>query len=798
MTQQQSRIIGQTLGHYRLLRLLGSGGFADVYLSEHIHLHTQAAVKILHTRLDDADIEAFRREAQTVALLQHPSIVRVLDFGVEDKIPYLAMDYAPNGSLRHRYPKGTAVPIAEIVPGLMQVASALQHAHNYRLIHRDIKPENMLLGRNNEVLLSDFGIALVTQTSHSQSTQNIAGTIAYMAPEQIQAHSRPASDQYALGIVVYEWLCGQRPFQGSYTEVAVKHALTPPPSLCEQIPHLPVAIEQVVMKALQKDPQQRFENVLMFAQAFTQAAQSTLQPQYPPALTQDPSMSVSLSASATLPAQYMRPALTPPNSTPLSVNQSAPQFPSLAQSYQSVPTPPAFNTPSTPSSSSPSLTPQHIATPPVFNAPSSPSTPPSSITPQYATPPLPNGYSAQPLPPAPPALTPSMQSYSTLVPPVPPPFAGPAAQPPMEQAHRPQQAYRPSTISRRSFIIGGIAGLAVAGGVGAWLYTQHAPALPLPTITLPTGSSIPNIGTQTDTPILTYSGHHDIVFAISWSPDGKYIASGSQGGECQVWTADKGQLQFSTRTTIQPPISSDFVHSLAWSPKNPSHVAVGFIDGTLQILDINNRKRVGSLDQGYKTNGVLSWSPDEKYLAVCKNITENAVSIYDVATWNTVYTYQDHTNSVRVVAWSPDGKYVASGSEDTTIRLWEPFNGRTHLIYKEHSDDITALCWSSDSKKIVSTAQDYAVRVWEADTGKTLYTHQYPSRAPMGKVAWSHKGQWIAAYPGTASIDILDAQLTIKQTIQAGVTYDFSWSPDDTRLATANYNNIAQIWSVVS
>jgi eukaryotic-like serine/threonine-protein kinase len=245
MTQQQSRIIGQQLGHYRLVSLLGSGGFADVYLSEHIHLHTQAAVKILHTRLADTDIEEFRREAQTVALLQHPSIVRVLDFGVEDTIPYLAMDYAPNGSLRNRYPKGMAVQ--EIAPILMQVASALQHAHNHRLIHRDIKPENMLLGRNDEVLLSDFGIALVTQSSHSQSTQNIAGTIAYMAPEQIQVHPRPASDQYALGIVVYEWLCGQRPFQGSYTEIAIKHTMTSPPSLCEQIPHLPSAIEQVVM-----------------------------------------------------------------------------------------------------------------------------------------------------------------------------------------------------------------------------------------------------------------------------------------------------------------------------------------------------------------------------------------------------------------------------------------------------------------------------------------------------------------------------------------------------------------------
>jgi serine/threonine protein kinase/WD40 repeat protein len=746
MTQRQSRIIGQQLGHYRLVSLLGSGGFADVYLSEHVHLRTQAAVKILHTRLADTDMEEFRREAQTVALLQHPSIVRVLDFGVEDTIPYLAMDYAPNGSLRNRYPKGTMAPVSEIAPILIQVASALQYAHNHRLIHRDIKPENMLLGHNNEVLLSDFGIALVTQSSHSQSTQNIAGTIAYMAPEQIQAHPRPASDQYALGIVVYEWLSGERPFQGSYTEIAIKHTLMPPPPLREQIPHLPTSIEQVVMKALQKDPQQRFENVLMFAQAFAYAAQSLTQSQGSSTLMQNHAISSPQSAAATLPAQFMQQAHTHGNSTTATASQTD-------------------------------------LRPPLF-------TPPSQNS--IATGPNSNHYPPSPL------SNPSISSYSTLMQPVQPQFAGPVAQPPIGQAYNsPQQANKPSTLSRRGFIGGGIAGLVIAGGIGAWLYAHHATAGSLPNLTAPTGA-IPNVGNKADTPLFTYSGHRDSVMRISWSPDGTYIASGSQGGDCHVWTADKGELKFSTHTTIQPPISDDFVQSIAWSRHDPLRIVVGFIDGTMQILDINNRARVGSLDDGYKTNGALSWSPDEKYLAVCTNLTENGVIIYEAATWKSIYTYLDHTNSVHVVAWSPDGKYVASGSEDATIRIWEPLTGQTHLIYKEHSQDIEAICWTSDSQKIVSTAQDYVVRIWEPDTGKTLHTHQYPSRAPMGKVAWSHNNQLVAAYPGTGSVDILDSQLTVKQTIQTGVVYDFSWSPDDTRLVTANYDNVAQIWQLGS
>src|SRR6202165_3480802 len=195
---------GQQLGNYRVINLIGRGGFADVYLAEHIYLKTQVAIKILQTKVEnDEDLEGFLKEARTVAHLLHPNIVRVIDFGVDEETPFLVMDYAPNGSLRQRYRKGTQLPLPLIIANVKHIAAALQYAHKEKLIHRDIKPENMLLGRNNEVLLSDFGIALVTQSSLTQSTEDVViGTMAYMAPEQIQGKARPASDQYALGVVV--------------------------------------------------------------------------------------------------------------------------------------------------------------------------------------------------------------------------------------------------------------------------------------------------------------------------------------------------------------------------------------------------------------------------------------------------------------------------------------------------------------------------------------------------------------------------------------------------------------------
>jgi serine/threonine protein kinase len=142
------------------------------------------------------------------------------------------------------------------------------------VIHRDLKPENMLFGKRHEVLLSDFGIALIAQSSRYQGTQEVAGTVAYMAPEQIQGKPRTASDQYSLGIVVYEWISGDRPFHGSFTEICTQHIFAPLPPLCEKVPDLLPPVEQVITLALAKDPKQRFVSVQAFARALELAAQS--------------------------------------------------------------------------------------------------------------------------------------------------------------------------------------------------------------------------------------------------------------------------------------------------------------------------------------------------------------------------------------------------------------------------------------------------------------------------------------------------------------------------------------------
>jgi serine/threonine protein kinase len=261
------------LGNYELIRLLGKGGFAKVYLGEHIYLDTEVAVKVLNTWLADDEAEHFHAEARLMAHLRHRNIVRVLDFGVERNIPFLIMEYASNGTLRQHFPRGIALQLNTLLPYIMQIADGLQYVHSRNLIHCDIKPENLLLGPGNEVWLSDFGIAVAARTGDDQEKQESRGTAAYMAPEQILGRPVPASDQYALAVIVYEWLCGELPFHGSTLQLHSQHLYTTPPRLRKRVPAISPAVEYVVLKALAKDPSQRYANVKEFALALAQACQ---------------------------------------------------------------------------------------------------------------------------------------------------------------------------------------------------------------------------------------------------------------------------------------------------------------------------------------------------------------------------------------------------------------------------------------------------------------------------------------------------------------------------------------------
>ena len=278
MAKYRDDRLSQDFHDYRLIAFLGRGSFGAVYLGEHREDKSLAAVKILDLRPTDIDemrqfMERFINEELRAARFNHPNIVRILDFGMKHGNPFLIMEYASNGTLRERHPGNTPLPLTTVVAYIKQLALALQYVHDRKKVHRDVKPENILVGADGEILLSDFGIATIAHSPATAKTQESIGTVPYMAPEQLDGKPCAASDQYALGIIAYEWLCGERPFNGTRLEMAIFHRLQPPPSLCEKVPDLPSEVEQVVMKSLAKNPEERFASVQAFANALEEASQ---------------------------------------------------------------------------------------------------------------------------------------------------------------------------------------------------------------------------------------------------------------------------------------------------------------------------------------------------------------------------------------------------------------------------------------------------------------------------------------------------------------------------------------------
>jgi eukaryotic-like serine/threonine-protein kinase len=285
---------GQHLGHYRLLRLLGSGGMGDVYLAEDDRIGQQVAIKVIRSEgiaypQSESAKEAarlFEREAKAIARLDHPNILPLYAYGEETlndtPLTYLVMPYRKEGTLAtwlRQRGRGAPLSPAEVTPLLQQAAEALQYAHDQHVLHQDIKPSNFLIRLRSDqperpdLLLADFGIAKLTSATASAS-QSIRGTPTYMAPEQWDGHPVAASDQYALAIMVYELLVGRTPFVGNPGQVMRQHYLTLPPAPSSLGGHLLPAIDVVLLRALAKEPGERFASVSAFAQAFQEAVQS--------------------------------------------------------------------------------------------------------------------------------------------------------------------------------------------------------------------------------------------------------------------------------------------------------------------------------------------------------------------------------------------------------------------------------------------------------------------------------------------------------------------------------------------
>jgi serine/threonine protein kinase len=654
--------VGQQIGHYRLLAILSTGRDASVYLAEHVHLATQVAVKLYQTRLLHGDQEPFLQELRAVARLVHPHIMRILEFGVEGDIPFLVMAYAPGGTLRQRYPAGSTLPLDAIISSVKQLAAALDYAHSQGVLHLNIKPEHMWLGRNDEILLSAFRITLFSRSSHSESIQGVVETASYMAPEQIQGYACAASDQYALGIVAYEWLCGSRPFSSTnYVEIARQQLYAPPPALSGGVREFSPAVEQVVLRALAKDAAQRFLTTQAFAGALEQSF-----------LNRGGSIEVTPAASNSF--ERSPSALSEPGER----NRSQQSSRLLSRRSVTLGTAGLVGAAAVvggitwflrPSPSTQSRLPSRPVLPGTTLH-----TGRGHVDSVYAVAWSRDGQSIASW-----SRDDTMRVWNATT-------------------FSPVHVYPVASVLSWS---------------PDWRYIASGDAYSFQLWDTTTGRIIvvqefPNTG----------AGPGDLpANGGLWSPDGKYFITPIF--YTQVWDVKAGKELFSypaAAAAWSPDSRRIALAPITFTATTPSKV---------QVLEVATENQVASYTlprdispDGLIDGGTLVWSPDGTYLASSNGDT------WDAMTGKHSATYKGPLQRIYVIAWSPDSKHLASvgylpsagqqGKPDNAIHIWSAITGDEVLIYRGHVAAVNYFAWSPDGMKIASVSDDTTVQVWQA------------------------------------------------------------------------------------
>ncbi|MBE3559997.1 MAG: serine/threonine protein kinase [Ktedonobacteraceae bacterium] len=692
---------GRLIGNYRLKRRLGAGGFAGVYLGEHIHLGTPAAIKILHRQPGEAELRKFRREARIIASLRHPHIVNLLDFGIDGQgLPYLIMEYAPAGSLRTRHPLGTLLEPREVLSIIEQVAPALDFAHSRGVVHRDVKPENLLIGQQDTVLLSDFGIATFTPAAMQTSLlvsgtpelPGVTGTTPYMAPEQIRGRPVAASDQYALAVIVYEWLCGRRPFRGStHTEIMLKHIQEAPPPLRHFNPAIAPALEDVVLTALAKEPAQRFPTVGDFVRDYELALRPPMRPR---------------NVAPAAPSGAVAPDEAPPQGAPRIRRASAPPVLAGEAGRGGRRKMIAVEKPQERRGSPARPTRRRLVTGLIgLGAVVLTSAGIGSFYLQGRLAGAPGANSA--------GNTQTGKNAGTA-----------NTEPTNVPFGFTFQVYRGHTDVVNAVAWSSDGNYIVSGGRDKIVHLWNA---------------------NTSQTLLTYKKHDDIVSTVAWSPDTKYIASGGFDRTVQIWDRNGQNMALDQYKAI--------VFSVSWSSSGNRIVLAGQ-GGEVQIYEAPQGKNVSHYSMRSNYTYVVAWSPDGTKIAAGNGGSNEQVQVWDVVNGRKVASYTGHVGPVYALAWSPDGKLIASGGYDKKVHLWKADSGERVREYADHKDVVHAIAWSDDY--IASGSDDGAIKIWTASNGIIL--HKYSEHHDSVKaLVWSPDGMRVASASADKTVRIWQA-----------------------------------------
>ncbi|MDX1994214.1 MAG: serine/threonine-protein kinase [bacterium] len=777
-------LTGTRIGQYELRELLGTGGMSAVYHAYQPSLDRHVAIKVLPAS-SQQNSEAgarFINEVRVIASLEHPHIVPVHDYGTEGSLSYVVMRLLPGGTLAQRlYARlslgGVLPSLGEVRWLLQQLGSALDYAHSRDIIHRDLKPGNVMFDSQGMAYLVDFGIAqLLTSTTSITQEGSVIGTPMYMAPEQWRDEPlSPAVDQYALGIITYELLTGQPPFNTATAQsLMYAHLEQAPPFLAQTRPDLPEGVGDVVNRALAKDPAERYPSVSAFAEAFTDVVrdQEGIHNEF---------FTFSLVDMPTVPHT----AHTTLHAIPAVTIPAAPiEAPEVAVS-EPTPIPAA----------------------------------PVGYGNLYAVPPSPEGLRAGPKQDTTGLLAIGASLGLLLLALL---MLGAVAvatvllrsegdrddgnevlllPTPAELDITPETTDSIPTPLPVDVTLVEVIATVTGNGTPGLLPPTPLPlpgeggatrvaAAPVPVQPVPVGSSLLTVGNAPN--LMQLASYHidtEPFRSVAVAPgEGEpYVVGGRGDGTIYVWDAS-GQS-----STLRG--HSGIVHDLDFTPDG-SRMASAGEDGTIIVWDMASRTQVATLTGHNATVRSVRFSPDGTRLA--SSGEDNTVRLWDVSTGSQQVVMTGHTARVLTVDWSPDGTLVASAAQDGLIILWDTATGTQREVLRGHSEEIRKVAFSPDGTLLASSSSDNTTRLWDVSSGQTTATFSDHGR-DVFSVAFSPDGALLATGGRDNTVRVYDVAALRPVAVLSGHNgwvFDVRFAGDGAFLASASGDGSVRLWGV--